>query len=434
MIPRLRLALLLLLLAPLAFLPSCRAQSDMEEVTLTTSALTLTFGAEGSEQHLAVHSSSGSWTYLAASGTDWLTLTQQGDELLVRAEANAQNRERRASIILLSGDKQQRLEVIQSPAAAQLTAYTELIEFPAEGGQQQLRYRSNGGVPEVELAEPVDWLTITPLPESGLELTAQPTTERRGRSAKLLIHLGQVIREVRVQQRGTINYQLPLLQFPASLDAVLRYEQGRGAILFKSPDGGYNRTGYRFRTMNKLLPAVQYEFEDEDAPSFTSASMSSYDAQPFLANPDFAAYLQEQGFTKVGTAAEIAGNEISYRHGSLPYELTIRYSHSGGALFNLSYIAEQDKPYPTFAQVPLQRQLKLLGSIQLQHLGADRKAVRALEQGLGSTLESNFGMDNYDRYTVKQSYEGELSRGYFYSYPYPLVISNCPYETWTLHL
>ena len=60
---------------------------------------------------------------------------------------------------------------------------------------------------------------------------------------------GNSIQEIEVVQEGLPSTLLPLLEFPADLYQVIRYEQGRGHILLESVNGGEDEPSvYRFLT------------------------------------------------------------------------------------------------------------------------------------------------------------------------------------------
>ena len=69
---------LALLLALLPALPSCKAQTELEETSLTVSTTTLSFASTASEQSISVQTSAESWSYLSPQEFTWFTLEQSG--------------------------------------------------------------------------------------------------------------------------------------------------------------------------------------------------------------------------------------------------------------------------------------------------------------------------------------------------------------------
>ena len=100
--------------ALLALLPACSPQSDVEEATLDLSTETLTFTKEASEQTLTVSTNKESWSALSPQEATWLSLTQEGNTLKVRAEANDLGNDRVGSVIVNAGGLQKRVTVRQA--------------------------------------------------------------------------------------------------------------------------------------------------------------------------------------------------------------------------------------------------------------------------------------------------------------------------------
>ena len=79
--------LLGLVVTLLAF-SSCQKGSDAEETTLEVSTQTLVFAREASEQTLTVTTNKDSWSALSPQEATWLSLSQEGTTLRVRAKLN----------------------------------------------------------------------------------------------------------------------------------------------------------------------------------------------------------------------------------------------------------------------------------------------------------------------------------------------------------
>ena len=136
--------------ALLTLLPACSPQSDVEEATLDLSTETLTFTKEASEQTLTVSTNKESWSALSPQEATWLSLTQEGNTLKVRAEANDLGNDRVGSVIVNAGGLQKRVTVRQASGDVILATDLERLVFPIEGGRRrsssraipQLRWRS----------------------------------------------------------------------------------------------------------------------------------------------------------------------------------------------------------------------------------------------------------------------------------------------------
>jgi hypothetical protein len=212
---------LALLLALLPALPSCKAQTELEETSLTVSTTTLSFASTASEQSISVQTSAESWSYLSPQEFTWFTLEQSGAQLKVKVKANTEARERTGVIAISSGGQQRRVLVKQAAAEATLTTELKRIELPQEGGTRTILLTSNGEAIKAELATASSWLSILEVSPTKLVLQASPNSEQAARSAKINLSLGKSLRELEVVQQGTLSYYLPLEIYPAPLHQIL---------------------------------------------------------------------------------------------------------------------------------------------------------------------------------------------------------------------
>lgn len=407
--------LVLALLSLCVTLPSCKQQDDIEETSLTVSTETLTFGQEASEQEVTVQTTAEHWSYLSPQEFSWFTLSQTGNRLKVSVTANTQGVERTGVIAVTSGGQQRRILVKQSAADLTLDLQPARVLFPQTGGERAVSFHSNGQGVKAELADQVDWLTI----EQGadrLTLRAQPNPDKHQRQTKVNVLIGTLLREITVEQEGTVSYFLPLLQFPSSAADVIRYEQARGSILVQTPIEVLQMNSYRFLTTNANIPIVDYSYYEEGSRSFYRAVIISKHRELFENNPDFATFLETQGFTKVSEEKSPEETRIGYVKENCPYALNALYG-DGGAGIELVYVGQQKEAYATFATLPMREQITRLGSPSMKVMGASREDVRKYEEGQGSTLDANNDNPAYDRYSVAEgkSIEGEYVRGYFFT-------------------
>lgn len=403
---RLSIKYLLGCLALLFLLPACKGNDEIEEATLDLSTETLTFAKEGSEQSVTISTNKESWLAFSTQEA-WLSVEQQGSTLKVKATANEQGRDRAASVIVNAGGLQKRISVKQSAADILLELGESTLSFPVTGGQKKVAYSSNGSDTKVELATPVDWLTIDKVTANSFVLSAKQSTDKHRRQVKVIVSSGTTIREVEVTQEGTLQYVLPLLKVPASLAEVARYENARGHVLVKTPDGLFNTTTYRFLTQNKEMSFIQYEFKGEDAAGYTSAATICTDVKLIKDNPDFEAFLREQTFEKANVSQD--GNTITYRSKTIPLEIALNIKPAG-VIITVTYVPIQDKDYPTFKSFPMANRIAFLGSRELQVPGKKRADVHTAEQDWGGVLDKAISTEKYEHYKGSDT----EYRGYFF--------------------
>ena len=409
-------------LALLFLLPACKTTEEVEEATLELSTQTLAFAKDGGEQTVTV--STNKESYMAFSTQEaWLSVEQQGETLKVKAAANEQGRDRVASVIVSAGGLQQRIAVKQSAADVLLELDEAAVSFAAMGGEKKIAYSSNGTKAKIELATPVDWLTIDKVTATSFVLKAKESTDKHRRQVKVVLTAGTTIREIEVSQEGTQQYVLPLLKMPVSLGEVLSYERGRGHYMVKSPDGLLNKDTYRFLTQSKGMPFVEYVFSDEQAQGYKKATTVCRDVTMVKDNADFEDFMREQGFEKANTAQD--GSYITYHSKTIPLEVRLTIQKDG-VVITVLYLPIQTEKYPTFTELPLKDQIPFLGSRDLQIMGKKREDVHKAEQGWGGVLDNAVSKGALELYKVDDSF----SRLYFFvvaSDKDPVIPKDDPY-------
>ncbi len=393
-------------MALLFLLPACKTTEEVEEATLELSTKTLAFAKDGGEQTVTV--STNKESYMAFSTQEaWLSVEQQGEMLKVKAAANEQGRDRVASVIVSAGGLQQRIAVKQSAADVLLELDEAAVSFAVAGGEKKIAYSSNGIKAKVELATPVDWLTIDKVTANSFVLKAKESTDKHRRQVKVILTSGTTIREIEVTQEGTLQYILPILKMPVSLGEVLSYERGRGHYMLKSPDGLLNKDTYRFLTQSKVMPYVEYVFADEQAQGYKKATTVCRDVTLVKDNADFETFMREQGFEKANVAQD--GSYITYHSKTIPLEVRLTIQKDG-VVITVLYLPLQTQEYPTFTELPLKDQIPFLGSRQLDIMGKKRKDVHEAEKKWGGQLDNAVSKGALELYKVDDSF----SRLYFF--------------------
>lgn len=133
-----------------AMFSSCDPTGDSTP-TLSASPSEVTFSAEGDTKNVAVTCSEGDWTF--AGQPSWLTVTKNGDELQMTAEANDENSERTGTVTLSAGKSEFIIDVKQEKAS-KYPGYKELTV--AEASYTGTLYQSlipdcEGGLANISL-------------------------------------------------------------------------------------------------------------------------------------------------------------------------------------------------------------------------------------------------------------------------------------------
>ena len=383
----------------LLLLPACKNESDVEEATIDVSTQLMTFTKEGGEQTLTVKTNKDTWTAFTTQES-WLTLTQEGNALKVKASANDRGVDRSASIIVNAGGAQRRVAVTQSAADGLIEMTDTSVLFPKAGATKKVTFSSNGGAVKAELATPADWLTIDRVADGSIVLTAKESTEKYRRRVKVLLTVGTTLTEIEAIQEGSVQYVLPILKFPASLATVMSEEMARGNALIQLPDGLFNTTSYRVATRSEAMPFIQYEFTDPSAPGFKSAMSICADSMLVKDNPEFMAFVKEQGFDAPTISKD--GKTTTYTSESLQLQIEVTIQPKG-AVITTTYRPTQRKSYKTFDVMPLAEQLKLLSSRELDIMKAKRAEIRKQEAEWGSEWAEPHDRKYYDRFMVTKA-------------------------------
>ena len=200
----------------------------------------------------------------------------------------------------------------------------------------------------------------------------------------------------------------------------------RGNALIQLPDGLFNTTSYRVATRSEAMPFIQYEFTDPSAPGFKSAMSICADSTLVKDNPEFMAFVKEQGFDAPTISKD--GKTTTYTSESLQLQIEVTIQPKG-AVITTTYRPTQRKSYKTFDVMPLAEQLKLLSSRELDIMKVKRAEIRKQEAEWGSEWAEPHDRKYYDRFMVTKAFDGEFARGYFYIVPdkYKKIPEDDPY-------
>ena len=402
-------------LALLFLLPACKTAEEVEEATLELSTKTLAFAKDGGEQTVTVSTNKDSWLAFSPQEGSWISLSQEGSTLHVKAAVNELGRERIGAVIVSAGGVQHRITIRQTAADVILQSELSHVSFFRDGGRKVVHFKANTSDFQIEVAPGVDWLTVEGKNRDSFTLVAKATTEKLRRTTKLTLVSGSTAQELTVEQEGSLPYVLPLLTFPATLGEVMQYEQERGHIMVRVPDGFSSNASYRFMTRSKLIPYIEYQYSQDNDAVYYATRTQCTDIALVKDNPDFEAFLLQYGFTR--DHEEKSGKVIVYAKKDFPALLSVVLG-TDDAIINTTYLAIQDKAYPTFTQLPMHRQAAFLGSRPLGILGASQEEIRNQEKSWKSSLDTKISEPGYDRFIPESTTgdrEAELLRGYFYT-------------------
>ena len=346
--------------------PSCRPQSDVEEATLELSATALTLPREGTAQTLTITTNQSSWSAFSPQEATWITLRQEGNTLYVGAQANASGQERTGAVLVQAGGLQRRVTVHQTAADVLLEA-PESVVLQAEGGSSEVSFECNSDALTIELAEGAGWLRVDKRTGKTFTLVAEANADKHNRTAKITLTAGTVVRELEVTQLGLTPYIFPMLTFPSRLYDIVRYEHERGnTLLYSREETKEQYPSFRFLTKSQVVPLIEYQFSATNSPGFSIATLIYTDKDLVKGNKDFDEAVAAYGFVKQSSSPDLV--YTLYENPKLPLQLLVTI-FTGGAKVQFVYNPTQTKPFPTFSEMPLKRQIEFLGSRELDIMG-----------------------------------------------------------------
>lgn len=395
----------LLAIMPIAFL-SCDDNNDYEEATLEVSANPVSFAKAGGEQTVEITTNRDKWVASSPLESSWLTLTQSGTQLTVKAAVNAEGVERKGYILVNAGDATAKINVTQSAGDIYLNISTETAAFGIEGGEQRIDVVSNGTF-NVEVEEAAKaWLNASYMEGTTyFTLTAAENAGAEARAGKVYVTAGSVTKEVAVSQEAKVveRVLLPFMGNPSTIGKISQFEQARGSAIIKVPDGLFNANQYHFATSNDDFPVIIYACKD--AYSNYAQALTATEDKTLCEGAEFEAFMTAKGFEKKGDG--------TYAHKEFPYTLTITIEGDGATIL-ANYTPKQGKPYPTFKEIPLKLQMTWTSFPEVDQHGEKYSVVEAWEAEQGSKLdEETSALPTFAWFTPAASETNFVARAYW---------------------
>lgn len=392
----------LLAIMPIAFL-SCDDNNDYEEATLEVSANPVSFAKAGGEQTVEITTNRDKWVASSPLESSWLTLTQNGTQLTVKAAVNAEGVERKGYILVNAGDATAKINVTQSAGDIYLNISTEAAAFGIEGGEQRIDVVSNGTFKvEVEDAAKA-WLNASYMEGTTyFTLTAAENAGTEARTGKVYVTAGSVTKEVAVTQEAKDRIILPFIAKEASIGKIVTYEQERGSVLIQLPDGFFNQDEYYFATANEDFPQIGYQ-----CPAIGTylQAVTATTKSELCKGEEFDNFMKAKGFEKT--------NDSQYEHKEYPYVISLEFANNGVTIRSI-YVPKQDKVYPTFSVLPLKNQMDWVGLVSEDIHGKKYAEVIEWEQASGGTFnEESSELPGFAWFDVAKNDQDIVGRSYW---------------------
>lgn len=372
-------------------LAGCR-QQDVEEASVSLSAKDLTFAKDGGREVITVTSTGSEWSAFSTD-SEWLTVSRSGDKLTVEASPNLKGHERKATVVVLAGAANGKIEVRQTKADIVLSLSDTEVTIPTRGGVKYVTLETNAETWSIEEIdeETSKWLKI--LKGGGLlifDVARNNTMEAR--TGYLYINIDGERKEISITQPGLTKFILPCPPTDFDMRRLIDFELARGSeVMYLSESAEYSNMKlmgeYKFLTPSKYMNMLTYYTNDARDNVYARAESTIWfkqgQSEP-VELKEFIEFLIENGYEKM---PDPNTKWIFYRNTETRMRVAIKVvmdaSVQGAKVqFDLLYV--QPQPFATFDRVPL-------GEAGVVDLLVQRKKlseIMTLEQSLGSAYIS----------------------------------------------
>lgn len=335
----------------------CRPKDDgLEEVTLSLSKTE--FQLDNKEQTvppITVTTNQPKWR--AISLVSWITTTEKGTSLIIKAEANNDGKSREGKILISAGSMTEVISVTQGASDLVIKVDPDLKIVPQSGAVFIVDIRSNTEQWEVAYENEesdAKWIKMRKLATGLLEVTVDVNKEKETRTTKLIAKAGKTIAEIEIKQAGTggARFKLPLLKKSALGHEVLTYEkeQGNHFILWAgaATQWGIYQDMYKFIYSSDLFQTVEYRYDARYSNKMYSIYMEAKGGEETLKSEEFKDFLKKEGFIPEIPDAQTGSYLAFDKSRGLKMKVEIAKDFTEVSSINIQLVIRQDKSYPTF--------------------------------------------------------------------------------------
>lgn len=401
----------LLAIIPFAF-TACDEETVIEDTNLETSVTSVTFTKEGGNQAVTVTTDATDWIATSPVEGQWITLSQNGDQLSVTATANNSGADRASFILINAGNTAAKIQVVQSAGDVAIVLTPETLNFDKTAAEQRVDVIGCTDFTVEADAAAAEWLTVTYQPGADFFMVA--VTDYDGaepRTGKVIVTAGTSVKEVTVTQgAGAAEaFILPYMGTPSTYVAVFNYELGRGHALSNVPQL-FGSSYYEFATGNTDCPMLGYWYNiaaqdatySQGAALYTNAALFTDDK-----GAAFKAFMEGKNFTYDETLDAFVSEELPF---------VVSWALSDGVVqVNAIYQPKQKEDQPTFTALPVSDRYGFLHCADQDHHGKDLTFIATWESEHGGTFseEESSPENDYTCYIVEGGAEGLTMRGYW---------------------
>ena len=238
----------------------CTKSNDFEQPQLSVSDKEIKFANQVDEKTITVTTNCKEW--FATTPKQWVHLTQNGNEIIVKVDANTSGAERSSHILVDGGLAVEKIMVNQSAADVSLNIANGELVLPQAGGTTIVDVNIESSLYDLQQSEKPEWLEIVKK-KHALKFISKPNYGSTERTIKLIISHAGKNSEVVVKQPSVSTFILACNPgTPFSLHKMMDFEYRRGSILKEygapDPQGGLYEESYIFKTSSPLFKEVFY--------------------------------------------------------------------------------------------------------------------------------------------------------------------------------
>ncbi len=334
----------IMMLASVLFAAFSCKNDEVEDPTLTLSEMSVQLPKAASEKSITVTTNQTEWTAIA--NADWIHLTQSGNTLTIKVEANPSTEKRMGEVAVLAviGKK---IEIEQEGSDVSIVVLPDKFNVNQFGGEYVFDIDANTNDWTVETD--ADWVQITAKQfKHEIVVNIGENKAREDRVAKLIFKAkNQALKEYVINQDGIIYHILPYMEFGPGVDPgdIEKFETARYSKLIGEP--GLFSQHYTYETVSPAFDQVAYKITGGKK-LYSEAIVFTKDRDFFTKDNgkeklDYIAILKENGF-------EETGKDVFFNKEKRVEAKIIVAADYPHVLYK--FIPEQPKAYPTFDKFP----------------------------------------------------------------------------------
>ena len=205
-----------------AMVAGCTKSDDFEQPQLSVSDKELKFANQVGETTITVTTNCKEW--VATTPKQWVHLTQNGNEIVVKVDANTTGTERSSYVLVDGGLAVEKVMVKQSAADISLNIANGELVLPQAGGTTTVDVNIESGLYDLQQSEQPEWLQIV-RKKHALKFISKPNYDATERMVKLTISYAGKNNEVVVRQPGVSTFVLACNPGnPISLHKMMDFE------------------------------------------------------------------------------------------------------------------------------------------------------------------------------------------------------------------